>query len=89
MPVKNSKNYKKPIFPVEEIHKQLKKIDKKVPGAVAVFIAAAEEYLAAEIIEKAAIYSRQRGKDVIGPMDITEAIKADKELNSLLSKSLK
>ncbi|GBM60418.1 hypothetical protein AVEN_206655-1 [Araneus ventricosus] len=81
MVTKNSKNYK-PTFPVEDIHKQLKKMDKNVPGAVAVFIAAAEEYLAAEIVEKAAVLCRQKGKGVIGAADITEAIKADNELKN-------
>ncbi|GBM60420.1 hypothetical protein AVEN_206657-1 [Araneus ventricosus] len=88
MVTKNSKNYK-PTFPVEDIHKQLKKMDKNVPGAVAVFIAAAEEYLAAEIVEKAAVLCRQKGKGVIGAADITEAIKADNELKVLLGKYLK
>ncbi|GBM60401.1 hypothetical protein AVEN_206642-1 [Araneus ventricosus] len=62
MVTKNSKNYK-PTFPVEDIHKQFKKMDKNVPGAVAVFIAAAEEYLAAEIVEKAAVLCRQRERE--------------------------
>ncbi|CAL1272901.1 unnamed protein product [Larinioides sclopetarius] len=89
MAAKNNKRSNKPTFPVEDIHKQLKKMDRKVPGAVAVFIAAAEEYLAAEIIEKAAVLCRQKKKSVIGAAEIIEAIKADNELKTLLGKNLK
>ncbi|CAL1287905.1 unnamed protein product [Larinioides sclopetarius] len=89
MGTKSNRKNTKPTFPVEEIHKQLKKMDKKVPAAVAVFIAAAEEYLAAEIVEKAAVLCRQKKKGVIGAADITEAIKADTDLKVLLGKHLK
>ncbi|GIY39593.1 hypothetical protein CEXT_704441 [Caerostris extrusa] len=65
MPGRNSRTYAAPMFPVQEIHKQLKKIDKNIPASVAVFLAAAEEYLAAEIIEKAAAKSRQKGLSTI------------------------
>ncbi|GBN19405.1 hypothetical protein AVEN_193882-1 [Araneus ventricosus] len=89
MATKNSKICKKPTFPVESIHKKLKKIDKHVPADVAAFIAAVEEYLTAEIVEKAAVLCRQKGKGVIRVAEITEAIKADNDLKALLGKSLK
>ncbi|GBN14517.1 hypothetical protein AVEN_13740-1 [Araneus ventricosus] len=67
-----------------KVWRTVKKIDKNVAADVAVFITAAEEYLAAEIVEKAAVLCRQKGKGVIGAAEITEAIKADNELKGLL-----
>ncbi|GBN89030.1 hypothetical protein AVEN_254216-1 [Araneus ventricosus] len=83
MVTKSSQNNNKPTFPV--VQKLLKKMDKKVPGVTA----APLEYLAAEIVEKFVVLCRQKGKGVIGVAEITEAIKADNELKTLLGKYLK
>ncbi|GBN51744.1 hypothetical protein AVEN_191782-1 [Araneus ventricosus] len=63
MVTKSSQNNNKPMFPVEDIHKLLKKMDKKVSDDVAVFTAAPLECLAAEIVEKAAVLCRQQEKE--------------------------
>ncbi|GIY89223.1 uncharacterized protein CDAR_59061 [Caerostris darwini] len=84
MPRRNGRSYVAPMFPVQEIHKQLKKIDKNIPASVAVFLAATQEYLAAEIIEKAAAVSRQKGLATIGVNEINEGIKADEDLNAVV-----
>lgn len=74
-------------FPVGRIHKILRKgnFAPRVGNGSAICLAAALEYLAAEILELAADAARENHKSRIIPRHILFAIRNDEELNRMLT----
>ncbi|XP_026483731.1 histone H2A, sperm-like [Vanessa tameamea] len=74
-------------FPVGRIHKILKKGNyaPRIGGGAPVYLAAALEYLSAEILELAAEVAKENNKSRVIPRHILFAIKNDEELNRMLS----
>jgi histone H2A len=74
-------------FPVGRIHKILRKGNyaPRIGGGAPVYLAAALEYLAAEILELASDAARQNKKGRVVPRHILYAIRNDEELNRMLS----
>ena len=73
-------------FPVGRIHRHMRNgnYSKIVGEGAPVYLAAVMEYLAAEIIEIAAIAARVNNKTRIIPRHLQIAIRNDDELNELL-----
>ena len=74
-------------FPVGRIHRYLKrgKYAQRIGVGAPVYLAAVLEYLAAEILEIAAIAARVNNKTKIIPRHLQLAIRNDDELNELLA----
>ncbi|XP_050358981.1 histone H2A, sperm-like [Nymphalis io] len=74
-------------FPVGRIHKILKKGNyaPRIGGGAPVYLAAALEYLSAEILELAAEVAKENNKSRVIPRHILFAIKNDEELNRMLA----
>ncbi|CAH2056464.1 unnamed protein product, partial [Iphiclides podalirius] len=74
-------------FPVGRIHKILRKGNyaQRIGGGAPVFLAAALEYLSAEILELAAEAARENNKSRVIPRHILFAIRNDDELNKMLT----
>ncbi|KPJ16319.1 Late histone H2A.L3 [Papilio machaon] len=74
-------------FPVGRIHKILKSGNyaQRIGGGAPIYLAAAVEYLAAEILELAAEAAKQNKKSRVIPRHILFAIRNDDELNQMLS----
>ncbi|KPI98083.1 PREDICTED: histone H2A, sperm-like [Papilio xuthus] len=73
-------------FPVGRIHRILRKGNyaKRIGCGSAVYLSAALEYLAAEILELAGKAASDNGKSRILPRHILLAVKNDDELNKML-----
>ncbi|CAK1593467.1 unnamed protein product [Parnassius mnemosyne] len=74
-------------FPVGRIHKILKKGNyaQRIGSGAPVYLAAALEYLSAEILELAADAAKENNKSRVKPRHILLAIRNDDELNKMLS----
>ncbi|XP_028173400.1 histone H2A-like [Ostrinia nubilalis] len=74
-------------FPVGRIHKILRKgnFAPRIGSGAPIYLAAALEYLAAEILELAADAARDTKKSRVVPRHILFAIRNDEELNRMLS----
>ncbi|CAG9794426.1 unnamed protein product [Diatraea saccharalis] len=74
-------------FPVGRIHKILKKGNYavRIGGGAPIYLAAALEYLAAEILELAADAAKEHKKSRVVPRHILFAIRNDEELNRMLT----
>ncbi|CAH2074928.1 unnamed protein product, partial [Iphiclides podalirius] len=73
-------------FPVGRIHRILRKGNyaNRIGCGSAVYLSAALEYLAAEILELAGKAATDNGKNRISPRHILLAVKNDDELNKML-----
>ncbi|KAG8176991.1 hypothetical protein JTE90_005733 [Oedothorax gibbosus] len=85
MPIK-TRQLNRAILPVKEIQKAIQKLDKNSQMNVAVYISGVEEYILAEIIQKAIIVARMKGSTEISKTDLVEAIDGDSDLKELLGK---
>ncbi|XP_032525255.2 histone H2A, sperm-like [Danaus plexippus] len=74
-------------FPVGRIHKILRKGNyaPRIGAGAPVYLAAALEYLSAEILELATEVAKENNKTRVIPRHILFAIKNDEELNRMLS----
>lgn len=74
-------------FPVGRIHRLLRKGNyaERVGAGSSVFLAAAIEYLVAEVMELAGNFARYDKRIRITPRNLMYAIRNDEELNKLLS----
>lgn len=74
-------------FPIGRIHKILKKgnFAPRIGGGAPIYLAAALEYLSAEILELATEAALDNKKSRVIPRHILFAIKNDEELNKMLS----
>lgn len=74
-------------FPVGRIHKILRKGNyaPRIGSGAPIYLAAALEYLSAEILELAADAARDNKKTRVVPRHILLAIRNDEELNRMLS----
>lgn len=74
------------LFPVGRIHKILKKGNyaPRIGAGAPIYLAAALEYLSAEILELAADAAKENKKSRVVPRHILFAIKNDEELNRML-----
>ncbi|XP_068630531.1 histone H2A-like [Battus philenor] len=73
-------------FPVGRVHSILRKGNyaKRIGGGCAVYLTAALEFLAAEILELASKAASDNGKNRISPRHILLAIKNDEEIDKML-----
>ncbi|CAG5042583.1 unnamed protein product [Parnassius apollo] len=73
-------------FPVGRVHRILRKGNyaRRIGCGSSVYLTAALEYLAAEILELAAKAATDNGKNRISPRHILLAVKNDDELNKML-----
>lgn len=74
-------------FPVGRIHKILRKGNyaPRIGAGAAIYLAAALEYLTAEILELASDAAKENNKTRLIPRHLLMAIRKDEELNKLLS----
>ncbi|XP_068622264.1 late histone H2A.L3-like [Battus philenor] len=74
-------------FPVGRIHKMLRKGNyaPRIGNSAPVYLAAALEYISAEILELAAQAARDNKKNRVIPRHILLAVRHDDELNNMLS----
>lgn len=82
-------NLNRSILPVKLIQEAARKKKKNIPVRVAVYISGAEEYLLAEVMEKATKVARLRGSSEVTKTDIINAIDQDIALKELLGKYAK
>uniref|UniRef100_UPI00358FE0B1 histone H2A-like n=1 Tax=Myxine glutinosa TaxID=7769 RepID=UPI00358FE0B1 len=73
-------------FPVSRVHRHLRKGNyaKRIGAGASVYLAAALEYLAAEILELAGNAARDNKKSRIIPHHLQLAVRNDEEMNKLL-----
>tara|TARA_B100001059_G_C17485663_1_gene403827 strand:+ start:180 stop:578 length:399 start_codon:yes stop_codon:yes gene_type:complete len=74
-------------FPVGRVHRLLKnrKDAKRIGSTAPIYLAAALEYMTAEVLELAGRAAQANNKARIGPRHITLAVRNDEELNQFLS----
>ena len=73
-------------FPVSRIHRYLRrrKYSKRIAAGAPVYLAAALEYLVAEVLELSGNAARDNKKRRINPRAIVLAIRSDEELSQLM-----
>ncbi|RSH95633.1 histone H2A [Saitozyma podzolica] len=77
-------------FPVSRIHRYLRRAypKQRIGSTAPIYLAAALEYLIAELVEIAGTQCRDAGRRLIKPRHIRLAISSDQELSDLIGKAV-